>query len=85
MPNTDNNPLKTSCVCLCDDDNDLEMASACNHAYIPSITSTSMKRVIDTNPSQFSVTCDTSENEDVGAMVKATEDALSLILERVTV
>jgi len=67
-------------VCLCDDDNDLEMALACEHAYIPSITSTSMKKVIDENPGQFSVTCG---DGDVESMVKATEDALLLILDRV--
>jgi len=90
IPNTIKNPLGTSCVCICDDDNDLEMALACNHAYIPSITSSSMKNVIDNNPNQFTVTCDhkgeesgSGEEEDIGLMVKATEDALSRIIQRV--
>ena len=65
------------------------MALACSHAHTPSITSASMKNVIDRNPNQFTVTCDddkgegSSEEEDVGLMVKATEDALSCVIQRV--
>lgn len=43
-------------VCLCDDDNDLEMALACSLAYIPEISSESMKRVIEMNPDHFTQT-----------------------------
>jgi hypothetical protein len=31
-------------VCLCDDDNDLEMALACRRAYLPSVSSDSIAR-----------------------------------------
>jgi hydroxymethylpyrimidine pyrophosphatase-like HAD family hydrolase len=48
--------LSKHAVCLCDDDNDLEMAVACNHAYIPEISSESMKKVIERFPKQFTQT-----------------------------
>lgn len=73
---------KKSWVCLCDDDNDLEMAMYCHHAYIPCLTSESMKKVISTNPDHFSVTCN-SEWDREG--VYATEYALQLILEKIGV
>jgi len=36
---TDEALLKKFCVCLCDDDNDLDTALSCGHSYVPSITS----------------------------------------------
>ncbi|KAL3930840.1 MAG: hypothetical protein SGBAC_011588 [Bacillariaceae sp.] len=36
--------LATESVCICDDDNDIEMALACSHSYIPSLTS---ERMVD--------------------------------------
>ena len=47
--------MKTNAVCLCDDDNDLEMAYSCQHAYIPGISSSSMYDAIQTNPKQFTL------------------------------
>merc|ERR1712244_42699 len=34
------------CICLCDDDNDLEMAVACGKVFLPSVTSRSMKQAV---------------------------------------
>jgi hypothetical protein len=62
---------------LCDDDNDIEMALACLHAYIPATSSESMVEVIRDNKSKFTVTA--SEDDST----KATEKALYLILERI--
>ena len=39
--------LSKRAVCICDDDNDLEMALACRHAFIPGITSESMRQAIE--------------------------------------
>ncbi|KAG7365433.1 haloacid dehalogenase-like hydrolase [Nitzschia inconspicua] len=48
--------VKEHSVCLCDDDNDLEMAEACGHAYIPEISSQSMKEIIGRYPDHFTQT-----------------------------
>lgn len=45
--------LKNHCICLCDDDNDIEMALACHHAFLPSIASDSMRQTVIANPTQF--------------------------------
>jgi hypothetical protein len=71
-------PLK-NCVCLCDDDNDLEMALGCSHAYIPSISSKSLAETIEADSSfHFTQTCGDGVKETA-----ATEAALALILDRV--
>lgn len=62
-------------VCICDDDNDLEMALACAHAYIPALTSESMIRCIQLNPRQFTQTVQAGVVEET----LATEAALRLI------
>jgi hypothetical protein len=72
--------LARQTVCLCDDDNDIEMARACLHAYVPSISSTSLAETIRSSPLQFTATCD-DENNVEGT--HATEAALALILERI--
>ena len=71
--------LSNHCVCLCDDDNDLEMALACNHAYIPAVSSTSMEEVISSNPMHFSQTGGNNHND---FPTVATEKALALVLQR---
>ena len=73
--------LATSALCLCDDDNDLEMALACQHAYVPSIGSESMAKAIKNYPRKFSLTqgMDGVRNE-----TSATERALELVLERIS-
>jgi hypothetical protein len=73
--------LSAHCVCLCDDDNDLEMASACQHAFIPGISSESMAKVIEDNPEHYSLTGG-SHQEGVEGTI-ATEKSLSMALERI--
>jgi hypothetical protein len=58
------------------------MALACLHAYIPHITSDSMLDTIRTHPTKFTLTATLSENDDGDDGTKATEKALSLVLER---
>jgi len=70
--------LSKSAVCICDDDNDLEMALAAKHAFIPSVTSDSMAKAIATNPGKFTVT---EDNASSIIETAATEVALSSILE----
>lgn len=48
--------LRDHTVCLCDDDNDIEMASACRHAYIPDVTSQNMAATIEKFPEHFTIT-----------------------------
>jgi hypothetical protein len=67
--------LASIAVCLCDDDNDISMALACQHAYCPQVTSDSMLEVIDKNPGHFTVFQDSEGT-------KASERALTLLLER---
>jgi hypothetical protein len=55
------------------------MALACLHAYIPRITSTSMQDSVRTHADKFTVTQDVGDDDDT----KATERALSLVLDRV--
>jgi hypothetical protein len=71
-----NNALAKHAICLCDDDNDLEMALACQHAFIPGVSSESMADVIRAHPDQLTVTSDLEGT-------RATEKALELALERI--
>lgn len=41
--------------CMCDDDNDLKMAEVVARAYVPQITSDSMRTAIDSQPLRFSL------------------------------
>ncbi|KAL3907718.1 MAG: hypothetical protein SGILL_008759 [Bacillariaceae sp.] len=66
-------------VCVCDDDNDIEMAMACSQAYIPALTSDSMVATIRGNPTKFTQTY----KEDKVTSTDATDAALQLIYERV--
>lgn len=72
--------LSTRSVCLCDDDNDLEMALACQHAYIPDVSSTSMSEMISKHSDHFTKTC--SDGQE--GTVASSEMALSLVLDRLT-
>lgn len=74
--------LSEKALCICDDDNDIEMAMACKHAFIPSISSKSMADLIRQHPNHFTVTLEDSESEGDGT--KASETALDLILDRIT-
>ena len=77
---SDKSLLGTHTVCICDDDNDLEMALACQHAYIPDISSDSMAKTIAANPNHFTITFDHDSNVEGP---KASEMALSLVLSRI--
>ena len=65
--------LATRAICLCDDDNDIEMAMACNKAFLPSVASFSMLALVRKNPGKVIVT--ECENEGV-VKFRATESAL---------
>ncbi len=78
-------------VCMCDDDNDLEMALACQHAYLPDIASDSMRETIAKFPDHFTTTFrneeSSSENDENTDSKKVQETdssdlALSLIWAR---
>eukprot|EP00522_Entomoneis_paludosa_P001255 CAMPEP_0172472604 /NCGR_PEP_ID=MMETSP1065-20121228/68426_1 /TAXON_ID=265537 /ORGANISM="Amphiprora paludosa, Strain CCMP125" /LENGTH=409 /DNA_ID=CAMNT_0013230751 /DNA_START=115 /DNA_END=1344 /DNA_ORIENTATION=+ len=69
--------LKENALFLCDDDNDLEMAMACEHAYLPGISSKSMEELVAQDKSQFTLT---EQGEVAGT--RATEAALALVLKR---
>ena len=56
--------LSNHAVCMCDDDNDLEMALACQHAYLPDVASQSMIDTIEEFPDHFTKTF--RENEEEG-------------------
>lgn len=71
--------LSTNTVCVCDDDNDLEMALACQHAYIPGVSSESMAEAIRNQPDHFS---ETSGNPGGHGGPTGSETALTLILGR---
>jgi len=70
-------------VCLCDDDNDVQMANACRHAYIPEVTSEHLAEAIEEDPDHFTVTSGRGAKRRGHAVHghKATEAALSLILD----
>ena len=57
--------LKTHAYCLCDDDNDIEMALACRSAYLPSVTSDSIRTLVESQ----------SSSGDDGHLLLVTEDA----------
>jgi len=62
------------CICLCDDDNDLEMAMACGMVFLPSISSLSMKHAAKFFPDQIFIMEDKKEGI---TETRATERALS--------
>ena len=66
-------------VCICDDDNDIEMALACSHAFIPALSSESMQQVIENNPDKFTMTFSPGVEETV-----ATEAALQFVVDKAT-
>jgi hypothetical protein len=69
--------LAKESVCICDDDNDIEMALACAHAYIPALTSESVVECIRDNPYKLTQTF----QEGLVEETFATEAALQLINE----
>ena len=70
--------LKSHAYCLCDDDNDVEMALACRTAYLPSVTSESMRRLA--SESKNVIVTETEERKES----LATEAALEMILNDIS-
>lgn len=70
--------LKTNAYCLCDDDNDIEMALACRAAYLPSVTSETIRALASSEKNSFIVAKD-ERNGIVESL--ATEAALHALLE----
>lgn len=62
-------------VCMCDDDNDLEMAAYVSHAYLPGMSAASVREAVAKDPSRFSVSSVDG--------VEGTHEALCAIMERV--
>ncbi|KAL7439221.1 hypothetical protein ACHAXH_004366 [Discostella pseudostelligera] len=70
--------LKTHAYCLCDDDNDIEMALACRAAYLPSVTSESMRILASLDDNSLIV----AEDEANGIVESdATEAALRALIK----
>ena len=82
--------LSNHAVCMCDDDNDLEMALACQHAYLPDVASESMRETIAEFPDHFTTTFSRItdvEDDDSAVSVEETDAsdlALSMIWTRTT-
>lgn len=74
--------LSEHCVCLCDDDNDSEMAMAVQHAFVPGVGSKSMKALLKRRPEHFSRTGE--DHQTILEGMVATERALELVLELAT-
>ena len=68
--------LSLDSACICDDDNDIEMALACTKAYIPALTSGSMQQAIQDNPDKF---IPTMQDDSSSTPTLATDEALRLI------
>ena len=72
--------LKSRAICLCDDDNDIEMAVACKKSFLPGITSLSMLDLVRENPRKIIVT----ERLDEGIVkTRASEEALECVLKEI--
>lgn len=69
--------LSDHAVCLCDDDNDVQMAEACLHAYIPEVSAENMAAMIEQHPDHYTLTGGPKISGP-----SASEAALKLILER---
>ena len=73
--------MRTESVCLVDDDNDMELAVACLHAFIPGMASISVAENMMKYPKQFTQTFVPGRIE----MTKATDAALENILRNVRI
>lgn len=68
----DDDELLKPCICICDDDNDLEMAAACGKVFLPTVTSESMQQAVAQSEKIFVM-----ENKEEGIIeTKSTENAL---------
>jgi len=75
--------LENNAVCLCDDDNDLEMALACKHAFVPGISSESMRAVIQANPNKITATGGVDNLEEGTGATERALDAIRTLLVQV--
>lgn len=71
--------LERDSVCLCDDDNDIEMAKACGHAYLPAVTSASLEQAISEDPNHF-----TKLEDSKIRGTRATDAALAMVLDLIS-
>ena len=69
--------LATESACICDDDNDIEMALACRHAFVPTITSQTMAATIEQNAHQFTAIRGV---DDTAATERALEELLNRLI-----
>lgn len=67
-------------ICLCDDDNDIEMAMACRVSYLPSVSSSSIASIAAKYPAKFIIT-----EEDLIVSTAATEAALHQVIGDINV
>jgi len=72
--------LASSSLCVCDDDNDIPLATACRKAFLPTISSQSIKDLVESSKDRIIVTEDIPKGI-VGHL--ATEAALQRVLEEV--
>ena len=80
--NGDTISLKSHAFCLCDDDNDIEMALACRAAYLPGITSESIGELAS-NPQAAGTLIVTEDTSKGIVKTRATEAALEKVLNEV--
>ena len=67
-------PDHSRCVCMGDDDNDVAMANACGHCYVPGVNADSMRDAIAARSGRFTVAH--------RAVFAATEECLQAVLDR---
>ena len=80
---TDNDILMQRALCVCDDDNDLEMASACGRVFLPSVSSESMAEAARLNPEKIIITESRDDNVvETLATERALFEAMKLLKER---
>jgi len=72
--------LADNCIFLCDDDNDIELASSCRFAFLPSISSNSMEQYQENHFDKIIAANSISTETKLGT-TKATETILQFILE----
>ena len=73
--------LSDNCIFLCDDDNDIELATSCSFAFLPSLSSDSIKQVARTHPERIIVATGMMEGENQGT-TRATDTLLQTIFYR---
>jgi hypothetical protein len=74
--------LSDNCIFLCDDDNDIELAISCCFAFLPTISSDSMKTIAQSNSERIITVDDTKEFGNLGGTTQATDALLQNIIER---